>query len=104
MRKTLALAFGALLLASGLALAADKPGSKDDPLVPRFSGSTIVAYIKKNFDELVVPVSPITNYDYNAKQAIIAKKLTVQGEVTRLFYVAREGPGALEVIANSKNG
>lgn len=103
MRKTLAIAFGALLLASGLALAADKPGAKDDPLVPRFSGSTIVAYIKKNFDELVVPVSPITNYDFNAKQPILAKKLIVQGEVTRLFYVAPQGPSALEVITNYKN-
>src|ERR1700712_883178 len=103
MRKTLAVVFGALLLACGVALAADKPGAKDDALIPRYAGSTIVAYMKKNFDELVVPTSPIPNYDYTNKQYTIPKKLTVQGEVTRLFYIAPVGPSALEVITNYKN-
>jgi OOP family OmpA-OmpF porin len=103
MRMTIAAACGALLLACGFALADDQPGSKDDPLIPRFAGSTIVAYVKKNFDELTIPLSPIGIYDDAKKELPIAKKAVLQGEVTRLFYVAPKGPSALEVMANYKN-
>lgn len=100
MRSRIA-AVGAFLFLAA-ASAEDKPGSKDDPLIPRYEGSTIIAYLNKSFDELIIPLAPIL-YDYSTKKYDIEKKITSQGEVTRLFYLVKEGPSALEVFQNYKN-
>jgi outer membrane protein OmpA-like peptidoglycan-associated protein len=89
-------------LAPTAASAADKAGSQDDPALQRYEGSSIIGYLKKNFDELTIPLSPITSYDYTHLQPVVAKKIAPQGEVTRLVYLVPKGPSALEVFANYK--
>jgi len=41
---------------------ADKPGSKDSPLLERYQGSFIVAYEHKGFDQFTLPLSKLNRY------------------------------------------
>ena len=98
------LGFGAVVaLMAGIilpTLAADKPGAKDDPLIPRYSGSSIIGYMKKSFDQLTIALSPIASYDSDKKTFGVAKTATFRGELTRLVYLVPTGPSSLEVAEN----
>lgn len=105
MKKKIAV-FCAALLILGCELAcaaADKVNSKDDPLIPRYAGSNIIGYQKKNYDELVIALAPITDYDRDKKEYVIDKSASFKGEVTRIAYLIPPGASALEVFENYKS-
>ena len=86
---------GAILLAtSTLSIASDDiSGSKDHPLLGRFTGAVITSYSFSQFDEAILPNQPI------AKESS-AKTLTLEGKITRIGYVIKGDKSTLEVERN----
>jgi outer membrane protein OmpA-like peptidoglycan-associated protein len=84
---------------------ADKPGSKDNPVLPRYQGSFIVAYEFKAFDEFTVPLSKLElvagrKDDHNNSVFEPKQKQLLQGAYTRLVYLIPENRSPLEVLRN----
>ncbi|PND32042.1 cell envelope biogenesis protein OmpA [Achromobacter pulmonis] len=85
---------GAALMAAALpGHAADVAGSKDHPLVGRFSGAQINAYKQLDYDEALAP-------DQAIPKESEAKALALEGKVTRIGYRIDGGKSALEVYRN----
>jgi OmpA-OmpF porin, OOP family len=85
---------GSLMLSSLSLLAAqDAEGSKDDPLISRYPGSTINEYRQKAFDEYQLPLSSVAEGKYGKTQHL-------EGKVTAFYYTTPEGRSALEVYRN----
>lgn len=85
----------ALLLALVPAFAAhadDVKGSKDHPLLTRFTGASINAYDQAEYNEARLPNKPVA-YNYN-------DMLTVEGRITRIGYTIPGGRSTLEVGRN----
>lgn len=91
----------ALAGAAGLAAAADVtwgtdvPGGVDHPLVRRFAGSWLVAHQKQPWDQTLWPTSLAVAASDRLKDTV-----TVEGEITRLVYLAPAGKSPLEVFRN----
>ena len=94
-----------------LAQLQDAAGSKDHPMIKRFEGSAIIGYEFKKFNDLVVLLGPakgkynsILNWEYEHGRRAIpltpTKTQTVEGEMTRILYVAPMGRSPLEVLRN----
>ncbi len=75
----------------------DAPGAEDHPLLSRYTGSWLIGWRKSNFEE-VKPLQMLTEDIANEKK--LDMKLTVEGELTELFYVSPKGRTALEVQRN----
>ena len=83
----------------------DIAGSKDPAWLKRYEGSFIVSYEQRNFDAVKFPASPLervpdqsdqyNNYLHRAK-----KTRAVEGEYTRLLYIAPKERSPLEVLRN----
>src|SRR5215510_3192450 len=98
----------------------DVPGSKDHPMIKRFEGSAIIGYEFKKFNDLVLllgPVkgeySPFLKFEYEMERhkspLTPTKTQTVEGQSTRILYVAPPERSSLEVLRNyeqelQKNG
>jgi OmpA-OmpF porin, OOP family len=95
LRHTLcALAGGILLTISTLSVGADDvSGSKDHPLLSRFTGASIKSYSSSQFDEATVPNQPI-------EKESSAKALTLEGKITRIGYTIGGDKSTLEVERN----
>jgi OOP family OmpA-OmpF porin len=83
----------------------DKPGSADSPLLKRYQGSLIVAYDRKNYDEFVLPLSPLERVPGKADAHHIAvfepkNSLALTGRRTRLLYLLPRERSPLEVMRN----
>lgn len=90
-----------LLLALGLSLglapraaAADVEGGKDHPLVTRFPGSSLIGYFHRDWDAAAFPLSA----DVDTSTEVLKKSTTVEGAITRLYYLAPVGKSPLEVF------
>ncbi|MDR7131975.1 outer membrane protein OmpA-like peptidoglycan-associated protein [Algoriphagus sp. 4150] len=70
----------------------DKSGSKDHPLLSRYEGSYINAYMVKQFEVFEYPTSA-EMVDYSK----LKESKTVEGEITFIEYVAPEGVTATQV-------
>lgn len=94
-RLSMALIAGAitLLFSATPALGADIPQSKDNPVVSRFAGSTIVGYQQTSFDELQLPMGALHNSAFD-------KTYASKGKVTRIAYATPAGKTSAEVFAN----
>jgi len=87
---------GLLALAGAFgAPAADVAGSKDHPMISRYSGSEIVKYEQKEFDAYPLALSRSENRQAGPKQV-----RALEGRLTRVNYRAPEGRAALEVFRN----
>ncbi len=103
-RSSLRLLFVSMLLQAmaGAALAQapariDAKGGADHPLLSRYAGSWLIAWRKVGFAE-VTPLAMLTEDIAKAKK--LDPKLSVEGELTELYYVAPKGRTALEVQRN----
>jgi len=102
-----ALAFAVAVATSAcapFAFAADRPGSRDHPLVGRFAGSEIVQYAQSDFDEVALLRAP---HDFDAlleRNAFSDRSgnewLVVGGRITRIRYEVPAGHTSLEVLRN----
>ena len=78
--------------------AGDIKGSSDHPEVGRFTGSYILGYNHKDFNEYLLPESePVRGKDDKFRYP---KSRTVEGEVTRILYVAPKEASVAEVFRN----
>lgn len=75
---------------------ADVPGAKDHPVLQRFSGSVLVGYAQQDWDQREFPDAKGAARDDNR----FANPVSIEGKVTRLFYLAPQGKSPLEVFRN----
>ena len=73
----------------------DVEGSADHPLIKRYAGSWILGYQFHEFDEFTIPTGKQVGYE-----PIFESQLDVEGEWTRIIYVAPEKRSTLEVYRN----
>jgi OmpA-OmpF porin, OOP family len=90
-RRVVALVLLNLLAAVALAqsMPADVAGENDHPLLSRYAGSWLVASETLRFDAATFPAG-----------AKAGEQATVEGKITRLFYLAPAGRSLLEVQRN----
>lgn len=84
-----------LLFASAISLTAhagDIDGSKDHPLLTRFTGAEIKGYKETGFDEAELPNAAMPAKD--------SKMITVEGKVTRIGYRIDGSHSVLEISRN----
>lgn len=92
------LLIGAVVLAAAAGAGAqDVKGGKDNPLISRYQGSRLLAWRTTPFAE-VKPLKLLT--EDIAKEKKLDAGLTVEGEVSELFYLSPKGRNALEVQRN----
>jgi len=85
-------------------LADDLPNSKDHPLLKRFSGSEIVGYDVKRFDDYSLQTSTFKRYDLDGKRREFVKPpLMLEGGVTRIWYESAGEASSAELIGNYRN-
>jgi outer membrane protein OmpA-like peptidoglycan-associated protein len=91
MKRLSLLLFSALMTGTALAQSfpADVAGDKDHPMLTRYTGSWLLASEVRAFDSVTFPGGP--------KES---DRATVEGTVTRLFYLAPAGRSVLEVQRN----
>ena len=104
MTRLLRLLASALLLTSFLSippLAAAAPaaqvdvkGGHDDPLIQRFAGSWLIGYKKSDWEQTQFPTGPAV------KDGMWVAPVTIEGRLTRLFYLSPLGKSPLEVFRN----
>jgi len=73
----------------------DVKSGHDHPLVQRFTGSWLIGYAHKDWDEVILPASPEVNDDDTLKNTV-----TLEGQITDLVYLAPQGKSPLEVYRN----
>lgn len=97
MLKIRAIALLGLMLAATLTHAKDLAGGRDHPLLSRFAGSQLDGYQELEFGQgaFFLPAAGAAS-----KELQIDKPVTVEGRVTRLFYLAPRGKTPLEVHRN----
>jgi outer membrane protein OmpA-like peptidoglycan-associated protein len=71
----------------------DVEGSKDHPLIKRYSGSFIERYLAKQFDEYELPLGPL-------RDGAFVKTQRLEGKYTRIVYHNPPGRSSLEVFRN----
>lgn len=79
--------------------AQDIQNSKDHPSISRYAGSQIIGYDFRTFDELTLPLGPV-DLVYPPGEATAKKSHKVEGQVTRILYVAPPERSTLEVMRN----
>lgn len=89
------MSFSALAISAG-APSGDVKGSKDNPLVRRYEGSTIAYYEKKGYAEFKFLLGPLPKDPATEE----VKSKTMEGAYTRLVYLIPEGRSTLEVVRN----
>ena len=109
-RAALLLAVCTTVVAAQLPVAsiptADRKGAKDNPLLKRYEGSFIVAYERKSFAELTLPLSPIEpvlpekRTRQNNRVFEPKKKKALEGSYTRIAYLLPAERSPLEVVRN----
>jgi outer membrane protein OmpA-like peptidoglycan-associated protein len=93
-----------MITLSTLARAADMPpkdlvaGVKDHPLLSRYAGSIMVAYLTKTYDETDLVAGKFKPADGNAPP--FEKLLHVEGKITRIAYIYPQNRSGLEVMRN----
>ena len=84
---------------------ADKPGTRDNPLLKRYEGSFIVFSERKSFAELTLPLSrleevPDKKVGNNNRAHEPKNKKALEGVYTRLVYLIPADRSPLEVLRN----
>ncbi len=84
---------------------ADKPGTRDNPLLKRYEGSYIVFSERKSFAEFTLPISrleavPDKKVGNNNRAHEPKNRKALEGVYTRLVYVIPADRSPLEVLRN----
>ena len=91
---------GVFILISSITFAQERDieGSKDHPLVSRFSGSVIKHYVLKQFDEYTLPLGKAVR-EFEEGEAIfkLTESKRLEGRVTLIFYEAPKDRSTLEI-------
>lgn len=101
--------FGLVLAAPGALADAtlptrDAPGTKDNPLLPRYEGSYLLSRAHKQFTDFNLPLSPLEKTERldgsNNNLWVPKKAKELEGELSRLVYLLPENRSPLEVLRN----
>ncbi len=76
------------------AAAEDFPGSEDHPLITRYPGSDIAWFDVQAYAEFAIATGPVTGYRH------IDDWMSVEGRLTRIYYVLEGERSVAEVYAN----
>ncbi len=76
----------------------DVDNSQDNALISRYEGSFIIGYAHKKYSDFLLPLSAPKTWEPE-----LEKKRRVEGEHTRIIYVAPENRSTLEVFRNYQN-
>ncbi len=97
-RATLAFFASAIFATTALADApkADVAKSADHPVIKRFAGSVLVGYAQQDWEQRSFPDAR----GVSKTEDKFANPVSVEGKVTRLFYLAPLGKSPLEVYRN----
>jgi OOP family OmpA-OmpF porin len=107
------LTMAVLALASAVSASAqvvDVAGAKDHPLIRRYEGSAIIGYDSRKFGDANVLLGPVKSAGAGKRNVLTpTKHQRVEGQTTRILYVAPEGRAPLEMLRNyeqelQKNG
>lgn len=81
---------------------ADKPGSADDPLIKRYSGSFIVMHERQEFTDMVLPLGKLEPAPRDAPEGPLraTNSKTVEGRYTHFIYYVGKDRSPLEVARN----
>jgi outer membrane protein OmpA-like peptidoglycan-associated protein len=88
----------------------DVKGAKDTPIIKRYEGSVILGYDFRKFNDYELLLGPVKEPDGGPRNKLTPTKSEhLEGQTTRILYVAPEGRSPLEVIRNyeqelQKNG
>ena len=88
------------LLCGSMALAQDKEGSSDHPLIPRYDGSEIVAYATNAFTDFTLTAGPTKDTGGGAAAASPEEPILLEGRHTHILYRAPKDRSVLEVFRN----
>ncbi len=91
------LALAMATTAATVAAAADRPGSSDHPLFPRYEGATIAEYDIKAYDEARLAQAKIFGRPEDDKPGTF---MAAEGRVSRIGYDLPKGRSVLEVWRN----
>jgi OmpA-OmpF porin, OOP family len=103
MRETIlaAIALTALGVTQASAQLKDVAGSKDHPTIKRYEGSVIIGHDFRKFGDVELLLGPVKDAGPGkGTQLSPTKTQRVEGETTRILYVAPEGRAPLEVLRN----
>jgi outer membrane protein OmpA-like peptidoglycan-associated protein len=105
MIRVLAILLLGLALPKATIPTADKPGTRDNPLLKRYEGSYIVFSERKSFAEFTLPISrleevPDKKVGNNNRAHEPRSKKALEGVYTRLVYVIPADRSPLEVLRN----
>jgi OmpA-OmpF porin, OOP family len=79
----------------------DVAGSKDHPMIKRYEGSIIIGHDFRKFGDVNILLGPVKGGPAGQRNLLTASKnQRVEGEATRILYVAPEGRAPLEVLRN----
>jgi OmpA-OmpF porin, OOP family len=79
----------------------DVPGSKDHSMMKRYEGSVIIGYDFRKFGDMNVLLGPVKSGGPGKRNVLTPTKTQrVEGQTTRILYVAPEGRSPLEVLRN----
>jgi outer membrane protein OmpA-like peptidoglycan-associated protein len=80
----------------------DKPGSADDPLLKRYSGSLIVMHERQAFTDMVLPLGKLEPAPRDAPEGPLRATLSknVEGQRTHIVYYVGRDRSPLEVARN----
>ncbi len=79
----------------------DIKGSRDHALIPRYAGSSIIAYATREYDGLTLALGKsVADEQASGFAYKFSKSQRVEGKLTRLLYVAPAGRSGLEVFRN----
>jgi outer membrane protein OmpA-like peptidoglycan-associated protein len=97
-----ALALASTAAAQTAAPKADKPGSADDPLLKRYSGSFIVMHQRQAFTDMVLPLGKLEPAPRDAPEGPLraTNSKTVEGQRTHILYYVGRDRSPLEVARN----
>lgn len=76
----------------------DVDNSQDNALISRYESSYIIGYAHKEYSDFLLPLSAPNTWGPE-----LEKKMTVEGEHTRIIYVAPQDRSTLEVFRNYQN-
>jgi outer membrane protein OmpA-like peptidoglycan-associated protein len=84
-----------------LAQLSDVKGSKDHPMVSRYSGSVIIGYDFRKFDEFIIPLGALKRAGPATPPRLEpVSSRRVEGSVTRILYVGPQERSPLEIVRN----
>ena len=97
--RALAFALPLLMLAATAAPAKDIAGSRDHPLVGRYTGSEISQYRSSDFDEVRL-LNRALDLKRDGEKLTAENSIALEGKVVRIRYDAPKDRSSLEILKN----